>query len=172
MIFEGTTTDRDMGWQHIFDELRKADSAFVDAGLFEGETLPGSEYTVAQIGAVNEFGTKPETIPMIPERSFIRATVDENDQQYSDLFDELMWAALTDNRSAFSAMTAFGEYVASDIKRAITVLQEPPNADITIKRKGSSNPLIDQGYMRAAVRSRITMGAKTKMTAKSSRSGG
>ncbi|WP_300926980.1 hypothetical protein, partial [Helicobacter rodentium] len=44
-----------------------------------------------------------------------------------------------------------GVLASSDIKATITKLQTPPNAPSTIKQKGSNNPLIDTGLLRAAI---------------------
>lgn len=46
-----------------------------------------------------------------------------------------------------------GHIMVGDIQKEITDLQEPPNAESTIKKKnGKSNPLIDTGIMRNSVK--------------------
>ena len=42
-----------------------------------------------------------------------------------------------------------------DIQAEIVALQTPPNAPSTIRQKGSSNPLIDQGELLGAVTYKI-----------------
>lgn len=44
-----------------------------------------------------------------------------------------------------------GAVAAGEVKKYMTDLKSPPNARSTIRQKGSSNPLIDSGAMRAAV---------------------
>ena len=48
------------------------------------------------------------------------------------------------------ALRKLGIKAQGDIRAEITFLQSPPNS-ITVELKGSSNPLIDSGEMRAAV---------------------
>jgi hypothetical protein len=40
----------------------------------------------------------------------------------------------------------------NDVRKAIRDLDSPPNAESTIKAKGSSNPLIDTGQMINSIR--------------------
>ena len=44
-----------------------------------------------------------------------------------------------------------GEMARGDIVESITKLNTPPNSPKTIALKGSSNPLIDTGFLRANV---------------------
>jgi len=61
-----------------------------------------------------------------------------NTQQYDQLLD------------------AAGSVSAGIVKQQITDLRSPPNAQSTIERKGSSNPLIDTGLMRQTVTYKVT----------------
>lgn len=44
-----------------------------------------------------------------------------------------------------------GLVVSDMVKKRMTSLRTPPNSSFTQKRKGSSNPLIDTGILRASV---------------------
>ena len=44
-----------------------------------------------------------------------------------------------------------GAYVKGKIRDSITALKEPPNAPETVRRKGSSDPLLDTGTLRNSV---------------------
>lgn len=161
MRFEARTTDNG---KRAFDELVKSvgdvDGAYVDIGLHDdGATEEGGEYLLAEIGAVHEFGTKPGTVPAIPERSWLRSTSDERQERWGQRSDRAL-RKIEDGGDPLQELTAVGELCASDVKRKITTLREPPNAPSTIARKGSSNPLIDTGTMRANVRSRVVVPGK------------
>lgn len=174
MKFSGDTVDKRGQWDDLLSELRHADSAYVDTGIFEGEDNPksGSDYTVAQYGAVQEFGYSEKfgrsggEMIIIPPRSFLRSTMDENNKKFGELFDSMMWDALLGNGSVFGKLTVFGEILSSAVRKKITDLKSPPLAASTIKRKGSSNPLIDFGYLRASIRSLIIVGSRNKKTNK------
>jgi hypothetical protein len=162
------TTDRDLGEREFLTALKDLDGAYFDVGLFEGEDHPDSEYTIAQIGAVHEFGTKPGTVPKIPERSFLRSTADEKEDAYHRRMAKIANKVEAGSRNLVSLLTTVGELAASDVRKKITTLKTPKKADATLKREGKqfTNPLIWLGYMRNAVRSRIVVGGAEKMTPK------
>jgi hypothetical protein len=169
----GDTTDRDLGAEGILREVGRCNGAYVDVGLFEGETHPDSEYTIPQIGAVHEFGTKPGTSPAIPERSWLRAAADENEHAFRAELDRAYDRVLAGlgKLKVVSALTAFGEIAASAVRKKITVGPFKPKADATLEREGPkfTTPLIWLGYLRAAVRSRIVAGGARNMTPKGGR---
>lgn len=56
-------------------------------------------------------------------------------------------------------LEAIGVVAAGTVKVYMTELKTPPNAASTIRKKGSSNPLIDSGAMRASVTYQVQQGA-------------
>lgn len=102
----------------------------------------------------NEFGTSRG----IPERPFMRNAMRNNKAAYKAAMKAaaatiIKQAAL--GRSAADekrkALKKLGVLAQGDIQAEITSLRTPPNAASTIRQKGSSNPLINSGEMRAAV---------------------
>ena len=89
----------------------------------------------------------------IPERSFIRSGFDEN----LDKIEKVVGRAIGE---ALSNMTVLdfelvGDYVAGQIKKYMTDLSSPPNSELTMNMKGSSNPLIDTGRMRQSITHKV-----------------
>jgi hypothetical protein len=173
--YEGLTSDEDRGRLHILAQLTGAQGAYADVGIFDGEKHPegDDEYTLAQIYAVQEFGTKPGTEPVIPERSTIRKLLREQGPKINRLFDSYLRRVAEGKTDLISALTAFGEIVAGMLRKEITDLKDPPKADATLQREGEGfdNPLIWTGAMRNAVRSQIVVdlpgrGSVKRMTAK------
>ena len=97
---------------------------------------------VAMVAFWNEFGTLK-----IPMRPFMRNALAKN---------KVKWVGFIKNQlmTGLSAETAFnrtGEIVRGDIVKSLTNLSPPPNSPYTIKRKGSSKPLIDTGLLRSSI---------------------
>ncbi len=135
--------DRDLGLNRLLEDLVD-DADAVDIGLLASE-----DAELLIIGSANEFGTRDGHIP---ERSFIRAGVDENEAQINAAADRL-WKAVIDGRiTKANALAKMGEIIQRHVQRKITTLRTPPNALSTIRKKKSSNPLIDTGRMRASIR--------------------
>lgn len=55
-------------------------------------------------------------------------------------------------------LEAVGAVAAGKVKVYMTDLKTPPNAASTIRKKGSSNPLIDSGAMRQSVTHKVSIG--------------
>ena len=88
----------------------------------------------------------------IPERSYLRASFDANQDLYREglerLFDGVV--AGMDAKNLMDQLGATAEGIA---KNWIDALQDPPNAGLTVARKGANNPLVGNGRMKNAVRS-------------------
>lgn len=148
-------TDRDLGWNSIKQEIEKFGKMIIKVGIVEGSgEIDGVD--IAYYAAVNEAGYKDETgKTVIPSRPFIRSWIDSNENQILAVMQSVFRRVLTGQLSAEEAMKLIGEFVQSGIKKNITQGSFEKNADSTIKKKGSSRPLIDTGTMRNAIRYRV-----------------
>ncbi len=158
------TKDIDRGRKAVLKEIAivKRGEPVVKIGLQGKEGAAkhpeGDGVTVAQVGTFNEFGTRS-----IPERSFIRSTIDENRRSLLRLNKKLFSKISTGKMTAKEALEILGEKIQLLIKKKITDLRTPPNRPSTIARKKSSNPLIDTGHMRQSVTHKVDMtGGKKK----------
>lgn len=122
---------------------------FVGPGSLEIEE--GSALTLAQLGAIHEFGSdvEPGEIGYVPERSFIRSTLANRRADIARLTAEQMRAVLAGKRTAEQALDAIGMQIVAWIKLAVMSGDgiPPPLAESTIERKGSSRPLVDHGQL-------------------------
>jgi hypothetical protein len=115
--------------------------------------------SIVEIGAIHEFGAGN-----VPERSFLRATVDLHQKKYQryltkGLRREVMQAAAGKQASGESiTLKRAGLMAEGDIKKRIASGINPPLSPITIARKKSSVPLIDTGQLRASIASELRKG--------------
>lgn len=152
----GDVEDKDMGWSRIVDLLTKELAAEPHvlvgvreaAGAHEDEDGNSGELTIAAVALFNEYGT---TNGVVPERSFLRSTVDTNRARYLKLLGVGVGAAIDGTRSMDQSFDLVGIKAVGDIQQAIADGIEPENADSTVERKGSSTPLIDSGQLRQAI---------------------
>lgn len=157
------TKEIDKGYEEFMKAVNEmAEGPVIKIGILSknNETVEGAEINLAQLAAVHEFGTVIVTNNAsweIPERSFIRSTMDENRQYLVQVTrNAIMNIALGADIDV--ELNKIGLLIASLIKKKITDLRDPPNAPSTIARKGSSNPLIDTGRMRASVAHEVIYG--------------
>ncbi|WP_050450511.1 hypothetical protein [Bordetella bronchiseptica] len=127
------------------DKLRTSHYALV--GIHEAAGIePESELTVATLGAIQHFGNKH-----IPARPWLDKGAESGVKEYLDTIRE----GVVDGLDSKQIMTRVGVEAEGAIKQYITDLDTPPNKPSTIRKKGSSNPLIDTGNMRQSVTSTV-----------------
>lgn len=155
--------DRDKGYKRIRDNLRKLDKAstgdgpgvFVGVRSDAGDDEDGTPLTA--IAAVNEFGSADGHVP---ERSFLRSTVDANREAYVALLGKALDRAYSGGGSPKATLKRLlgrlGAKAAGDVQKTITKLDSPPNAPATVAKKGSDNPLIDTGRLRQSIDWKVT----------------
>ena len=102
--------------------------------------------TVLDVGTWNEFGTVG-----IPSRSFIRDWVDGNRKRAQGILKKLLQRVIAGELTEDAALEQFGAWAKGEIQSRIARGVPPPNAASTVKRKGSSTPLIDTGILRSSI---------------------
>jgi hypothetical protein len=157
-----SVVDKDSGFRKLVEGLGLLDRYAVDVGILQdkgGELTEDGDITLAGYASVNEFGSADGRVP---ERSFLRSTVDENAAKYGDLLTKAMGRAtdrIVRGEAApsiiYTELGRVGLRAVRDVKRKIRDLRDPPNSPVTIALKGSSNPLIDTGHMRKSISHRV-----------------
>ncbi|MDC9598831.1 hypothetical protein [Xenorhabdus anantnagensis] len=83
----------------------------------------------------------------IPERSFLRSTLNENKDKYADELAKGIKSELLNDGDPRVALDKVGGMIAGDVKAKIMTGIPPPLSPKTIKRKKSSKALIDNGQL-------------------------
>lgn len=97
--------------------------------------------------------TQPHKIE-IPARPWLEPGVVSATDEITRTIEE----GLADDRPMDDILETVGIVAAGAVKVYMTELKTPPNAASTIRKKGSSNPLIDTGAMRASVTYQVQVG--------------
>lgn len=126
----------------------------VNVGVLEGEH--------AWLASIHEYGCRIKVTPrmraflhrkglhlkattteiVIPERSFLRAGFDENNDRILKATEAILPDVLIGTMSVDKYAETVGIQLASAIKQYAVKLRTPPNHPFTVKEKGSSNPLV------------------------------
>lgn len=117
----------------------------VSVGIIDAGKHPSGDITVAGIGHSHEFGLG------VPERSFMRTTIQEKKRQIVALQKKLLKKMIEGKMKVEVALGLIGEFVSDAISQKIVSISDPPNTPETIARKGSSNPLVDTGQMKNSI---------------------
>lgn len=136
--------DSDPGFKVFLSGLKEISDATVEVGWFDGGE--------ASKAVIHEFGAPDANIP---PRPMLRPVADRD--RTADITDLRKRLAETVGRrgAVRPALVGFATNKAAEVVRQIDSIHTPPLTPGTIKRKGSSKPLIDTGRMRAAVSWRV-----------------
>lgn len=156
MARSGRTTEKGR-YTKTRKALKALDGLRLDVGYFAGIASPDSTFTLPEIAAIQEFGSKRRLFrgKRIPERSFMRSTYDKFRNIYSEAFVENGFLAALGKITPEIALRIVGEDYKSDVVNKITGIRSPRNAPRTVKKKGFDNPLIHTGTMRASIKVRV-----------------
>lgn len=92
---------------------------------------------------------------VIPERAFIRGGFDEHIGNISDKIERLLPDVMNMGMNPDDFLNAIGMEFATKIKEYMNDLDSPANARLTSEMKGSSNPLVDTGRLRDAIKHKV-----------------
>ena len=135
----------DHGFKNYVDAMKALNTKVVAVGLFAkvGDS-------VLTKGITNEFGTAK-----IPERSFLRSTFNKEYKKVARRFTQIVEGINKKDYRVQSKLKEIGRDQVWAVQKMIDDIKTPPNAQSTIKKKGSDNPLIDTGEMRAKISSEV-----------------
>jgi hypothetical protein len=121
----------------------------------EGATAYPAGTTVAEIASAHEFGLG------VPERSFVRAWFDENENKLSKAIKLELNAAMKRGKLK-NAFKSLAVTIQGSIQQRIANGIDPELDESTILRKGSSTPLIDTETLRSSIITRSSTGAEVR----------
>ena len=112
----------------------------IEVGFFVGSTYKNGK-DVTEIAKKNNEGIK------VPKREFMIPATNKASNKTINITVNSIAGGMDEQQ----ALSRAGIMFKNAIQREITNLKEPPNAESTILKKGSSNPLINTGLMRSKV---------------------
>lgn len=133
-----TTTTRTPGYG-VSKETR------VTSVEHEGASAGGrGALTNLEIAIINHFGTLDGHVP---SRPFLTSTADAKRKAWMDLLSAVLVKIVKGTLTLRDALELVGMQAAADVKRTIRAGMSPPNAESTIRMKGSSKPLINTSQL-------------------------
>lgn len=156
--------DKDRGWKKIAAELKKASQKpYVKVGFVGesgGATHKESTLTVAGVAAIHEYGAPEQNIP---ERSFIRGTIEAHSQELQGFIDQQRKSVLFQKLNVKEALGRLGLFTIALIKNRIVKEHIPPplkESTIAAKtRDGKTGevPLVDTAQTLNSIRHQVVM---------------
>jgi hypothetical protein len=123
----------------------------VTVGIHEDEGAEdhGDDLTIADVGAIHEFGLG------VPQRSFVRGYFDENAPRIEQAQDAAL-VRILDGADPETEAARLGLQLEGGMKARILARIAPPLAESTKRRRGESAvPLVDSSQLIGAIRSKV-----------------
>lgn len=139
--------ERDRGYRSIRERIALMKGSYTKVGVQAGGKAKDGVTDLATVAAANEFGTD-----RIPERSFLRSTMSEEQEKIAAIAAAEAKAILEGRKTVEQSLDLIGLYAASRVQAKIQSHPPPPNAPATIAKKGSSGTLIDSGNLMQSIR--------------------
>lgn len=156
MIITSTVT-RDNG---LLDRIRsvakryttKVEIGYLDGAMHKPPITDGKEkrpIALKDLAAIHEYGLG------VPKRAFIKPSLKKNRIKYLKYAGKQITPIIRGKRSMSAAWQGLGLMAVADIQDYMVTAEFTALAPETIKRKGSSRPLIDTGQMRQSITYRV-----------------
>jgi hypothetical protein len=137
-----SVVDRDLGFKKLLAGLAKLAPVEVEVGIFDGE--------IADYATRLEVGTSK-----IPARPWMSTAATENEEKYGQMAARQSQRIIDGATTVQAAAAAIGIEARNDLIDSIQNGNWAPNAPATVKKKGSSKPLVDTGAMQRAITVRV-----------------
>lgn len=116
----------------------------VRVGLPENSNAYPDGTSVILVGVVHEFGSADGTTP---QRSYLRAMLQEQKREFKKLFKKLGARVATGKMEPRQALGLIGVAAQAAAQAKITDIKEPP-----VEHRGAdANPLVDTGHLRQSI---------------------
>lgn len=120
-------------------------------GWFETAHYPDGT-AVAYVATIHEFGTPNNRPPMRP---FMRPAVADHGREWIDQLGQGAKMCLTTGADPAGVLEAVALGAAGNVAEKIQAVMAPALAEVTVKRKGFSKPLVDTGQMIQSVTGKV-----------------
>lgn len=131
--------------KRFFAEIEKLRKLQVRVGFQAGRDSEKNGADLCDVAAWNELGTST-----IPSRPFLANSVDNHTAEINAFCKNAM-KQITQGGDAEAVLNQVGTFHVKNVQKEIGGSGYAPNAPSTIRKKGSSTPLIDTGRMRQSV---------------------
>ena len=153
MPVQVTTVEIDRGAKRILANRAGLKGAYVKVGVQSGSKKhKESKLDMVKLASVHEFGSRKAKIP---ERSYIRATMDRTDSELRKESDQRVDAIIAGDETARGLMQKMGLRIQDNIQKAIKEsidLQKLAASTIARRKKKSDKPLWDTGQLLNSIR--------------------
>lgn len=144
-------SDTDPGFHALLSSLSTLRRSKIEVGVLPSAGRNSEGVDLVDVAVWNEFGTRH-----VPARPFMRIAADRNESIWNCYAEQCIDAALQNGADINHTFSVLGEQIKRDVQLVFGSGEITPNKPATIRRKGSSVPLIDHGDLRRSIDYKVT----------------
>jgi len=154
LLFKAVSKNTKTGAIHELEKRLKNGGVKVGIIKAKGKVVyEGTDASVAYIGSIHEFGHEESNIP---ERSFIRSTIQDQQENLKKLLAIQAIRIIEDGISVTKALNTLGAFTAGKIKKKFTnndwkELEDSTKKSKVVNGKSGNTPLINTGQLRNSI---------------------
>lgn len=152
-------TKKERGLARLLSAAKQMErKPFVKVGVMGGDrpSAKGRSLTNVELATIHEFGAPAAGIP---SRPFLRSAFDAKKADWNRLMARLITKVVAGHLDVVAALELVGQRAAGDVRNRITQGGNfVPNKPATIRRKGSSKPLIDSARLLQSISHQVVTG--------------
>ena len=138
----------DHGFKKLEKQLKKMSKMSVKTGILSDAGNHENGMTIAEIAAINEFGTEKRNADgeqFIHERPAHRDTFQKSRPKLKTNLAKSVDLVIEGKATPDQVLKRIGEWYVGQLKKNIIAWDDPENKPSTVKQKGFNNPLIHTG---------------------------
>lgn len=142
--------DKDLGFAEIINSMKSLSGKTIKVGIQGDETAKYENGVgVIDVAIFNEYGTDK-----IPSRPFIRQCFELHSKEAFARLEKVV-SFIGKGGDVDVALGNIGQWYEQRMKHVLTTYPWEKNSVATIRKKGSSKPLIDTGQLRNSIRYKV-----------------
>lgn len=155
-----TITSNKSGWVKLKKELNVGDLKELRIGFFKEDNygIDNGNLPVALVAAWQDKGAPFVGEQHIPARPFMTQGLKSllKSPIYTNKYKQAYSNILLNNSTFEAEYIKISLAVVPDLQKIIDRWSTPPNAALTVAKKGVNNPLVDTGKMRDSVKAKVS----------------
>lgn len=151
---KGRVVVKDHGYKALVHATKLLGGAALRVGIVANQPASSGSASLLEVASHHEFGAPRARIP---ERSFLRSTIDEQRSEIDRRFRAAEASVVRGKATPVNALAKVGSWLVTKVREKIDTGPFAPLAPSTIRRKGHSRPLFETGLLRAAINYRVDM---------------
>lgn len=141
--------------KQVMRQVAELHKRYASAGIHEDAGIHNRDYTVADVGAINENGGTNSLGITVPPRPWMSDVAFSQQSSVASVMRDVAYEVVGGESDAKSGLQQIADDYAQRLVDSVVRWTSPPNAPATIEKKGFDDPLIETGRLRDSLKGTV-----------------